>query len=164
MDVSERTSALETKTISVLSSRQVKCTPLIIASRHGNRDCVKVLLRYKADIESRCGGRDDDDNGDDNVNATFLHQGYTPLSMAAANGHFDVVSCLVENGADVNARANENCTPLMTACMFGRVNVVTFLVEHGASAHLQDKFGKTALHYAPVTWLRTKMSNCELFD
>ena len=82
MDASERTSALylETKTIygkmvRHLMYRQfrVSSTPLTIASEHGNLDCGKVLLRYKADIESRCS--DDDDNGDDNVNVPLLHQG-----------------------------------------------------------------------------------------
>ena len=145
-DASERTSALETKTIHLKKDQVfwdlgVKCTPLIVAAGNGNLDCVKVLLRYKADMESRCGDDDDD-------NASFSHQGYTPLLMAARNGHFDVVSCLVENGADVNSPENNNLTPLMMACKSGHVNVVTFLVEHGARVHLQDKVGKTALHYA----------------
>jgi len=101
----------------------------------GNLNCVKVLLSFKADIESR-------------YYPESFHEGYTPLLMAAARGHVDVVRCLLENGADVNARANRDFTPLMMAITNNRVNVAIFLIEHGADVNIQGKDGKTALHYA----------------
>ena len=72
----------------------------------------------------------------------------TPLRAAAYRGRLDIVSCLVENGADVNARNNFECTPLMVACYHGHMNVVTYLIERGANMDLQDKQGNTVLHYA----------------
>ena len=39
------------------SPETFEITPLIIASCNGNFDCVKILLKYKADIEGR-GGKD----------------------------------------------------------------------------------------------------------
>ena len=140
MNVSERTSALETKTSSNWGNEfepQTKCTPLVVAAGNGNLDCVKILLTYKADIEG--GG------GDDNYH--YYCKGYTPLFAAAANGHLDVLSCLVERGADVNALVDD-CTPLMVASLNGHSNVVNFLVEHGAYMDLQDDDGNTALHCA----------------
>jgi len=72
----------------------------------------------------------------------------TPLRAAAYDGHLDIVSCLIENGADVNARTNFDSTPLMVACRNGHMNVVTYLLERGANMELQDKRGNTVLHYA----------------
>ena len=138
MNISERTSALEGKK-NHLTKRGwtiYKCTPLIVATVNGNLDCVKVLLKYKGDIESRndgCGS----------------YHSYTPLLIAAFNGYFDVLSCLVENGADVNkCRDDINCTPLMIASRNGNVNNVACLIRHGADIDLQDRNGRTAFHYA----------------
>ena len=139
MNSSERTSALRSRN---LESMQIygfggftnKSSPLIVAAENGNIDCVKIILKYKADIES---------GGDDNP------KGYTPLFMAAANGHVDVLSYLVENGADVNSRLIDNLTPLMAAILNSQVNTAVFLIEHGAKLDIRDRRrGYTAAHYA----------------
>ena len=106
----------------------------ITAARYENLDCVKIVLRNIADIESR--GQD-----------CRLRHICTALFVAAKKGHVDILSCLVENGADVNALYND-LAPLMIASRKGRANAVTFLAEHGAGIDLQDKKGETALHYA----------------
>ena len=56
--------------------------------------------------------------------------------------------CLVESGADVNARTIIENTPLMVACYHGHLSVVTYLIEKGAFMDLQNKDGNTALHDA----------------
>ena len=164
----ERKTALETKT---KDGDQIT-TPVIIAARNGNLESVKILLRYKADIEAR--GTLKATNGEvvegcsplwaaaffghldvvellielnAEVDSTTL-QDSTPLKAAAFNGYLDIVSCLVEHGADVNARQSFDRTPLMITCSNGHVNVATYLVEHGANIHLQDKDGCTCLHFA----------------
>ena len=164
----ERKTALETKT----KDGDHITTPLIIAARNGNLESVKILLRYKADIEAR---------GTLKVYTGEVGEGCTPLlaaalaghldvvellierkaevdsttstfptllGTAAFNGHLDIVSCLVEHGADVNARHDNRSTPLMITCYNGHMNVATYLVEHGANIHLQDEDGDTCLHYA----------------
>ena len=156
LNSSERTSALETKKkmdaflhhkhdMEEEVETLHKVTPLIVAAENGNVDCVKVLLKYKADIECREG--DDEDNGHE-LALVGTYRGCTPLFVAASHGHLDVLSCLAENGADINATTNDNCTPLMIASRYCHVNAVTFLIEHGANMDLQDKNGGTALHYA----------------
>ena len=73
----------------------------------------------------------------------------TPLRTAAFSGHLDIVRCLVENGADVNARRIFYLsTPLMVACYNDRIDIATYLVENGADIHLEDNIGSTALHDA----------------
>ena len=134
-DTSERTTVLETKTsLRTSLGFDGEITPLIAAVEKGNVNCVKLLLMYNADIEGR---------GRNEFFGTF-----TPSFIAAATGRLDVLSCLVANGADVNARTHNSWTPLMAASSKGHVDVVTFLVTHGADMNLQDQEGNTALHRA----------------
>ena len=164
----ERKTALDSKT----KDGDENTTPLIIASRNGNLDSVKILLSFKADVEER---------GTVKVNTDEAVEGCSPLWAAAATGHLDVVkllidhnadvngrnatnstplraaaydgrldivSCLAKNGADVNARDEFESTPLMITCYNGHMDVASYLIEHGANHHLQDKTGDTCLHYA----------------
>ena len=118
---------------------ELKTTPLILAVQNGNLECVKILLKYKAEIEER---------GD------YIGGYYpccTPLFVAAANGDVDILSFLVKSGADVNARSgdvDEQLTPLMIACKNGKLNAVLYLIDEGAEVNLEDFSGYTVLHYA----------------
>ena len=164
----QRKTALETKT----KDGGHFVTPLIIAAHNEHLESVKILLRYKADVEDRgtlklgdhviegctplwaaaASGRLDvvklliERNADvDGRTSTDS----TPLRAAAHKGHLDVVRCLVESGADVNARNDYESTPLMAACYYGHVSVVTYLIDKGAFMDLQyQESGNTALHDA----------------
>ena len=58
---------------------------------------------------------------------------YTPLHLAAREGHKEVVEYLVGKGADVNAKAPAwGRTPLGTAAERGHTDVVEILKRHGA--------------------------------
>ena len=150
MNSSERTFALETNMDALLCFSATEydtfqVTPLILAVKSGNVDCVEVLLNYKADME----GRGDYDIYDEcDLPRRYSYGGCTPLFVAAAYGHLDVLRCLIENGADVNAATYDKSTPLMIASGYGHVNVVTCLIEHGANMDLKHKTGQTVLHYA----------------
>ena len=110
-------------------------TPLIVSVQNGNLDCVKVLLKYGADIEER---------GD------FMHhyKCCTPLLIAATCGNVEMLKFLVENGAKVNGTDDFGVTPLMVAVAKQLLDAVTFLIDRGADVNLQNSSGLTALHYA----------------
>ena len=120
----------------------LEITPLIAAVESENLDCLKVLLKYKADIEGQgelcflnCG------------KSYFHWQLCTPLCVAAAYGNLDILSFLLENGADINAAiSTTGLTPLMLAVQKYHINAVNHLLEQGADVNLQEKAGYTALH------------------
>jgi len=74
-----------------------KNTALIIASRMGYTEIVKLLIKYNTDLEEK------------NNNGT------NALISAAEYGRFEEVKLLLENGADKNEKNNNGDTALMIA-------------------------------------------------
>ncbi|XP_071588484.1 POTE ankyrin domain family member G-like isoform X4 [Heliangelus exortis] len=72
----------------------------------------------------------------------------TPLHLASANGHTEVVRFLVRHRCRLDAADNFGRTPLMRAVQFHQEDCVAFLLEHGADPNLTDTDGHTALHLA----------------
>ncbi|MGH9883261.1 MAG: ankyrin repeat domain-containing protein, partial [Pyrinomonadaceae bacterium] len=62
------------------------------------------------------------------VNAATSN-GMTPLMCAAQNGHVEIVSLLVDRGADVYLARNDGATALTLAALHGRHDVVRALVS-----------------------------------
>ena len=69
-------------------------TPVMAAARTGNADAMKLLLAHGGD-----------------VNAKESSQGQTALMWAAAQQHPEVVRTLVEAGAHIHVRTQENAAP-----------------------------------------------------
>lgn len=60
--------------------------------------------------------------------------GWTPLYLAAVNGHLDAVKLLVERyGCDVEVRNTNGETALVVAASHGHEAVMEYLLEHGAA-------------------------------
>ena len=79
--------------------------------------------------------------------ATILHV------LASQNSHNDwslVISELVENGEDPNARDREGWTPLHYTAIFDTPKIIDALVVAGATVDLVDSAGRTPLHFAAV--------------
>ncbi|XP_068634243.1 E3 ubiquitin-protein ligase XBAT33-like [Aristolochia californica] len=75
----------------------------------------------------------------------------SPLHFAAAKGHNEIVSLLLENGADVNSRNYCGQTALMHACRYGHWEVVQTLMLFRCNVTRADYLsGRTALHFAAV--------------
>ena len=113
-------------------------TPLMRAVMCLNLDVVNYLLQNGAylDLEDRCGQRC----------LQFLVDRGLKTSC-------EILSSLIRNGADIDARINKmNQTLLMRASFHGggdiRSEKFRLLIENDANLDLQDKSGNTALHYA----------------
>ncbi|XP_072209358.1 uncharacterized protein [Excalfactoria chinensis] len=74
----------------------------------------------------------------------------TPLHLACANGHADVVTFLVENKCKLNLLDSDSRSPLMKAVQCQQEKCVSILLEHGADPNLADAGGNTALHLAAL--------------
>jgi len=105
-------------------------TPLLEAVRLGHKDLLDMLLKAKANPNSR---------------ETL---GKTPLMYAADKGDTTIVITLLNAGADVNAVGQKGWHALMHAAYGGHTDVVTLLLQKKATLEQADEHGKTALIWA----------------
>ena len=120
-----------------------KCTPLMIATHLKNLNAVEFLLKHGAIVDLR-----------DKLNKSSLHYGVESFMRAlrSSDTSLDVVNCLLNHGADINAPMNGKYTLLMSASSCHQVELVNFLLEQGANVLLKDEDGNTALHLACGIW------------
>ncbi|TET69604.1 MAG: hypothetical protein E3J44_07725 [Candidatus Aminicenantes bacterium] len=71
------------------------------------------------------------------------------LIKAADKGDSEVVEALLDSGADINARDEQNQTALHQAASRGHTPIVKLLLERGADVNAKNLFAQTAL-VAPV--------------
>ncbi|MEM5790331.1 MAG: ankyrin repeat domain-containing protein [Syntrophobacteraceae bacterium] len=83
------------------------------------------------------------------VNGRARENGFTILHFAALHGNADVVSLLLERGADPNAVDEEGCTALMIASEKGYLDVMCLLIDFGADLEAQGDDG-SALTWAAM--------------
>jgi len=97
----------------------------------GGEEIVKKLLQYGADPEIQ-------DN-----------QGFTPLHFAIFGNQDNVVSMLLQNGANPNIASDDfNETPLHIAAFNRSEDISKILLENGADPNAENHAGETPLHIA----------------
>lgn len=103
-------------------------TPLIYASRSGNVDLVKYLIRSGAEINY-----ESDSSG-------------SPLYGALFKKNYDVAAILIDNGADPDFPPY--LPPIFIAIRKGDIEQVYFLVENGSDVNQVHQDGKHPLSFA----------------
>ena len=83
--------------------------------------------------------------------------GQTPLSLAAAQNHHEIVDLLLDSGADVNATDEDGLSALHVASIIGNVQLADLLVKNDADLQLANKSGDTPLHIA-IEFLNVPMA------
>eukprot|EP00752_Nemacystus_decipiens_P011337 g10074.t1 len=118
--------------------------PLHVAAEYGHLAVAEVLLGANADLNIRF---DEDDEYDDDERIET-----SPLDMAAATGHLDILRAIVHHGgaAALNAVDHRGHTALHHASRSGAVGSINSLVEAGAVI-APSAYGSTPLHFA-ATW------------
>ncbi|KAH7132746.1 kinase-like domain-containing protein [Dactylonectria macrodidyma] len=105
---------------------------LVVACRERSGDAVKQALNEGA-----------------NPNATSaIHFAAAALQCAARSGSEPVVQFLLENGADVNIKDENEQTALHGASGQGHTRIVRMLLDSGADTEAEDLDGNIALDFA----------------
>ena len=112
-------------------------TPLHLAVITEKLSFTRALLDHQADVNSR------------------NDQGQSPLHLLARLGTSqgeddgsDIVKLLLERGANVDEKDNNNATPLHFACYKKKLNIVRVLLDHGAKVDAESNRGETPLQLA----------------
>jgi len=75
-------------------------------------------------------------------------QGSTPLHLAAAGGHEEILEVLLLHGAPINSRRSYGNTPIHYAVINGHVGAVNLLLSKGADISNLNNRGSSVLHFA----------------
>ena len=102
---------------------------LLIASREGEVESVRVLLKAGAYVDGRGGSM-------------------PPLAAAALRGHSILARQLIRSGANVNAVGSNGLSALMNAVKVNHLGVAKVLLEAGANTRVVDRSGDNLLAVA----------------
>lgn len=89
-----------------------------------------------------------DINGNGKVYLTFTTAHTTPLTLASQGNKEDIVSYLINRGADVNLENEAGMTPLISAVRFDRIGNIKILLSKGADINYKNKYGNNAVMFA----------------
>lgn len=122
-------------------------TPALLMAVRGNfHEGVRLLLNAGADV---------------NCSDIF---GETPLLLAIALGHQEIVLSLVQGGANVNhANAKTGCSPLTLALRSRNVSIVECLIKHGADVNEKgSKTRESPLFRTISLWSNNGKDQCKI--
>lgn len=138
------------------------CTVLQCAVHQNNIPIIKCLLRHGADVNARPQWRKyyneeeygsfflTHDQGDHFVSGPRPPR--TALQSAVETGNMEIITLLIENGADVNEApgSNRGATALQLACIHGFIGIAKFLLSKSANPNAAGAavHGRTALQGA----------------
>lgn len=106
--------------------------PLYYATMLGFRDLAEYLITEHLEHVNARGGRQE-----------------TPMHVAAWAGHVDILSLLLEHGANIDVYQNLLYhTPLIQASMKGKLEAGQYLLDRGADINVHNKYNRTPLFMA----------------
>ena len=110
--------------------KKPEAVPLYYAAMLGFRDLAEHLISEHPEHVNAKGGTE----------VILMH-------VAARYGHANILSLLLEHGADVDER-DASQTPLHRALCFGKLEAVRFLLDRGADISARHDLDWTPLHFA----------------
>jgi ankyrin repeat protein len=167
-NLNEVNAMLEKEPNLVYARDELGYTPLMAASRFGNKTIVGVLLKNKSEVnaQSNMGEtalfRTIDVNKYKNAELLLKYgadpdikeysQGWSALSCACYYGNLHMVRLLLKNRANINIKGKYEQTPLHWSIrainLDNQKQIVKLLLEEGVNADHEDIVGQTALQMA----------------
>ncbi|XP_071957076.1 transient receptor potential cation channel subfamily A member 1-like isoform X2 [Antedon mediterranea] len=140
-------------------------TPLLIAACYGHATTIEILLKHRAKItatdklEKSAFYLAAEEEHFEALQALLKHPKAKnlleesdrydngPLHIAAKNGYLPIVKLLIESGADIDAKNEEEQTPAHLAALNGRFRTIKELVSHDPTVvDDEDEYSNTPLH------------------
>ena len=147
------------------AENMMKFTPVIDAVAFGTEECLNLLIKAGARIDSRSGG---DGSYPIHKAASHLSGRFTSILLAAgadpnacdrdrnrplhvaavskSRGSLENIRLLLAAGADINAVNIINMAPLHWAAQRGYMTVVKKFIKAGADLEIEDNMGRTAMN------------------
>jgi ankyrin repeat protein len=117
--------------LSSMSPETPRAVPLYYAAKFGFRDLAEHLIAENPDhINARGGSKE------------------TPMHVAASQGHINILSLLLDHGADVDVRNKTGETPLLRASWTGKREAGWYLIDRGADINAPDERNFTPVFVA----------------
>ncbi len=148
-------------TLDIVKSLIYNCAPITDkvfteACKNGNKDVVELLIKHSYNIKQSQGLIAACAAGhleiaklliiEQSVNIHDIDENkQTALHYACQQGHRDIITLLIEHGAQVNAGGYHNATPLHQA---KDTATTKLLLRHGAQINPYDAYGSTPSDYA----------------
>ncbi|ORX45573.1 ankyrin, partial [Piromyces finnis] len=110
-------------------------TPLHYACTYNRINITKILLQSpKINVDIKC-----------------CQSRITPFLCAAYTKNIEMMTILLEHGANINACDSNGASVLFNLCKDENKEVYKYLLDHHISVKIQDKSGMTILHQIAVT-------------
>ena len=153
----ERVRALVTENVALMRAAENHVTPLLLALYHGKRDVAQLLVERGAPVSfgEACALGDDARvrellAGDPTLLRSRTADGFPAVGLAIFFGHGALARWLIEQGADVNAAADnpQRVAPLHAAAAVRDRETMRELLERGADPNAKQQNDYTPLHGA----------------
>jgi len=124
-------------------------TALMFASTQSQPEMVKLLLKFKADVDAVSKLEDWPRQVTNEPRPQSRPLGaFTALLLAAREGCEACTEALVKAGADINKVDPNGITPLLMATLNARWDVAALLIKAGADVNRWDTWGRSPLYSA----------------
>ena len=135
-EVEETVAVEETQeTEEVVETVKQPTNSIWVSAKNGDLESIKQHIAYGTDLDSKGSRRNE-----------------TALIIAACQGHYELVEVLVNAGADLDAKNDEDVTAQFCAVFFGRTEVVQLLSDAGADPNIVMNQDLTAMDLVSVEW------------